>query len=153
MSVMTVSAVTALAMQCLPPSLAPIAVGIALHENPRLDTAAVYHNKNGTDDRGLTMINDVNLGWLKLTPQTVFEPCANLRASIKVLFARYNGNPPDAVKRAYADGVMSRIQAIDASTPNTDHPATTPTTQQDDAGMDDQPAPNDDQHKQETSKQ
>lgn len=108
---MTPAAVLAIAMQCLSPQLAPIASGIAMHEsngNPN----AINHNANGTYDRGLAQINDVNLKWLGLTPITVMDPCNNLRAAIKVLFVRYNGNPPDAVKVAYAAGVMSKIPDI-----------------------------------------
>jgi hypothetical protein len=48
----------------VPRILAPIAVGIAMHENPKLDPLAVNYNTNGTVDRGLTQINSSNDGWL-----------------------------------------------------------------------------------------
>jgi hypothetical protein len=37
------------------------------------------------------------------------DPCRNFAAGAKVLFAKYNGNPPDVVKSAYAADVMARI--------------------------------------------
>jgi hypothetical protein len=106
-----------LALKCLPPALAPIAAGIALHENPKLDMQAVNHNANGTRDYGLAQINSANFGWLSVsmhTPvneRTIFDPCINLQASMRVLFAKYNGDPPDVVKAAYAADVMAKIPA------------------------------------------
>jgi hypothetical protein len=105
----------AIALKCLPPALAPIAAGIALHENPKLDPQAVSHNANGTSDYGLAQINSANFAWLSQSMQTpvnvrtIFDPCINLQASMRVLFARYNGSPPDPVKAAYAADVMARI--------------------------------------------
>ena len=128
--IMTEAAVMALALTCLPPSLAPIAVGIAKHENPRLDTTALNHNVNGTVDYGLGQINTVNLGWLGLTPQTVLDPCLNLKAAIRVMFARYNGNPPPAVKASYSAGLLARVGAVDneeATTLSTPCPTQDPT--------------------------
>lgn len=107
----------AIALQCLPASLAPIAAGIALHENPKLDRQAVNRNANGTSDYGLAQINSANFGWLSKSMQTpvnertIFDPCINLQAAMRVLFVRYNGNPPDVVKAAYAAGVMANIPA------------------------------------------
>jgi hypothetical protein len=78
-----------LALKCLPPALAPIAAGIALHENPKLDMQAVNHNANGTRDYGLAQINSANFGWLSVsmhTPvneRTIFDPCINLQASMQ----------------------------------------------------------------------
>ena len=72
---------------------------------------------------GLSQVNDVNLGWTGLSPQTALDPCANFRAGAKVLFAKYNGNPPDAVKAAYAQRVISAIPAPEPAA----LPAPTPT--------------------------
>lgn len=106
---MTLEAILAIALTCptLPPSLAPIMAGIAMHESGG-DPNAVHHNTNNlTTDYGLAQVNTVNLGWTNLT--NPFDPCANLTAGAKVLFAKYNGNPPDSIKAIYAAGVMTRL--------------------------------------------
>jgi hypothetical protein len=110
---MTPAAALAIAMQCLPPSLAPIMVGIAQHESG-LDPTIVHRNSNGTIDVGIAQINSSNFGWLGLTIETAMDPCRNFAAGAKVLFARYNGNPPDFVKSAYASDVMARISQTPA---------------------------------------
>lgn len=115
MTILTPAAVLSIAMQCLPPALAPVAAGIAQHENPRLDTETINHNGNGTSDYGLAQINTVNLGWLGLTPRTVLEPCANLKAAVAVLFARYNGNGTSHQKATYAAGAIARIGQLPAA--------------------------------------
>jgi type IV secretion system protein VirB1 len=102
----------AIALQCVPPSVAPIMVGIAQHESG-LDPHAIHRNSNGTLDVGIAQINTANFGWLGLTMETAFDPCRNLAAGSKVLFAKYNGSPPDAVRSAYASDVMARISALD----------------------------------------
>lgn len=110
---MTPEAVLAIALQCLPPALAPIALATAQHENRLLDPLAVTHNANGTSDYGLAQINAVNFGWLSvalgklITPQTILDPCTNLQASMRVLFVRYNGNPADNLKVKYSDGALA----------------------------------------------
>lgn len=118
MATLTTAAALAIAVKCVGPALAPIAVGVALHENPRLDIEVVNHNRNGTDDHGLAQINDVNFGWLSqalhqpINAQTILDPCTNFKASMAVLFAKYNGNPPDAIKATYAEGAMRRVQLV-----------------------------------------
>jgi hypothetical protein len=103
-----------------------------MHENPALDPAAMHHNPNGTTDVGLAQVNTVNFNWTGLTMQTAMEPCQNLRAGMMVFFAKYNGNPPDEIKRAYAEGAMKRIAEVDASEqpqsplPAAPNPFTTP---------------------------
>lgn len=112
MSSLTIAAAMAIASQCaaLPPAMAPVMIGIAQHESG-LDPNARHLNPNGTWDYGLAQINTVNLGWLGLTSITVMEPCANLVAGARVLFAKYNGNPPAGVKAAYSASVMSKLGA------------------------------------------
>jgi hypothetical protein len=113
-----------IALKCLPSALAPIAAGVALHENPKLDLQAVNHNTNGTSDYGLAQINSANFVWLSKSMQTpvnertIFDPCINLQASMRVLFAKYNGNPPNVVKAAYAADVMAQIGRRGAATRN-----------------------------------
>jgi hypothetical protein len=121
-TVMTPAAALAIALTCptLPPSLAPIMVGIAQHESG-LNTTAINRNTNGTDDVGLTQVNTANFNWLAramtaeqhrlviVSLATIVDPCLNLSAGAHVLFAKYNGNPPDAVKAAYAAGVIAKI--------------------------------------------
>jgi soluble lytic murein transglycosylase-like protein len=106
---MTLQALLAIALSCptLAPSLAPIMAGIAAHENPKLDPRAVNHNANGTRDMGIAQVNEINFGWTGL--KDPFDPCQNLTAAAKVLFAKYNGNPPDTMKALYAAGVMARL--------------------------------------------
>jgi hypothetical protein len=112
--ILSVPVAMAIAIQCLGSTLAPIMVGIAQHESG-LDPAAIHHNANGTVDVGIAQINTSNFRWLGLTMQTALDPCQNLAAGARVLFARYNGSPPDAVKAAYAASVTARISTIDGS--------------------------------------
>lgn len=110
MTILTVPAALALALTCptLPASLAPIMVGISEHESG-LNTTAINHNTNGSVDVGLAQVNSSNFGWLGLTMQTATDPCLNLSAGARVLFAKYNGNPPDSVKAVYSAGIMARL--------------------------------------------
>jgi hypothetical protein len=114
MIAMTTAAVLALANTCVGPSLAPIMTGIAQHESG-LDPTIVHHNANGTVDVGLAQVNSANFGWLGLTMQTALDPCSNLAAGARVLLVRYNGNPPDTVKAAYASAVTARIHHLDGA--------------------------------------
>jgi hypothetical protein len=113
---------------CVPAYLSPLAVGIALHENPSLDPRAVNHNANGTIDAGLAQVNQVNWVWTGIAANP-FDVCGNLNAGLRVFFARYNGNPPDEVKAAYSTRAMAR--AVDAAAiPTPDHtPDAQPTPQ------------------------
>jgi hypothetical protein len=120
---LTVQAALAIALKCVPPAVAPVMVGIAQHESG-LDPAVVHHNANGTYDVGIAQVNTSNFGWTGLTWQTALDPCANFRAGAKVLFAKYNGNPPDAVKAAYADDVLKRLQPASDASPIQAMPAT-----------------------------
>jgi hypothetical protein len=111
---MTPALALAIAVQCVGPLLAPVAVGIAKHESS-LNETATHRNVNGTTDYGLGQINSSNFAWLSLSLQTtvdartVMDPCLNMRAAMRVLFARYNGNPPDIVKAVYAADVIAKI--------------------------------------------
>jgi hypothetical protein len=116
MTILTPAAALAIAMQCLPPAVAPVMVGIAQHESG-LDPAAVHHNANGTDDVGIAQVNTSNFGWTGLTWQTALQPCASFRAGAMVVFSKYNGNPPDAAKAAYADAVLQRLQSASGNPP------------------------------------
>lgn len=44
--------------------------------------------------------------------ESAFNPCRSFAAGSAVLLARYNGNPPDAAKAAYAADVTARVRAI-----------------------------------------
>jgi hypothetical protein len=118
MTALSVQAALALALHCgLPHPVAAIMVGIAQHESG-LDPAAVHHNANGTDDVGIAQVNSANFGWTGLTPSTALNVCANFRAGAMVLFAKYNGTPPDPVKAAYGTSVLLRVQRLaDAGVP------------------------------------
>lgn len=109
MSTFTVPALLAFitANQCVPASMATVMVGVALHENPKLDTDARHLNANGTWDLGLAQVNETNLRWTGL--KDPLNPCQNLHAAMMVLFAKYNGNPPDAGKAVYATGLLAAI--------------------------------------------
>jgi hypothetical protein len=98
-------------------------VGIAQHESG-LDPTAVHRNTNGTVDVGLAQVNSANFGWLGLTMQTALDPCRNLAAGAQVLLVKYNGNPPDAGKVAYATSVTARIRVLDSG--NVAAPVATP---------------------------
>ena len=111
MTALTPAAAMALALRCVPPAVAPIMVGIAQHESG-LDPIAIHHNANGTVDVGLAQVNSANFVWLGLTLQTALDPCRNLAAGARVLLAKYNGNPPDIVKAAYATAVTARIRDL-----------------------------------------
>jgi hypothetical protein len=105
------------ALKCLPPALAPIAVGITRGENPKLDLQAVNHNANGISDYGLAQFNFANFAWLSrsmrtpVNERTILDLYINLQSSVQVLFAKYNSNPPDVLRAAYAAGVIATILA------------------------------------------
>lgn len=122
---MTPEAALAIALSCktLDPSMARLMVGVAQWESG-LDPLKIHRNPNGTFDYGLAQINTINLGWTKLTDP--FEPCANLTAGLKVLLARYNGNPPDPDKVIYAAGVMTRVAQLNIAVPLVAAPAAAP---------------------------
>ena len=44
-------------------------------------------------DAGLAQINSANWDWLGLTPETVFDPCINLKAGERVLLDAYTKAP------------------------------------------------------------
>ncbi len=111
MTALTLTAAMAIANACVGPSLAPIMVGIAQHESG-LDPAARHLNPNGTWDLGIAQVNTSNLRWTGLTVETAMDPCRNLAAGAKVLFAKYNGNPPDVVKATYAQRVIAAIGSL-----------------------------------------
>jgi hypothetical protein len=111
MTVLTPTAAMALALQCVPPSVAAIMVGIAQHESG-LDSVAIHRNANGTVDVGLAQVNSANFAWLGLTLETALDPCRNLAAGARVLLAKYNGNPSDTAKAAYATAVTARIRDL-----------------------------------------
>ena len=92
--------------QCVPPKLVDTMVAVALNENPHLDPNAINHNTNGTYDYGLAQVNTINLSWTGLTPVTAMDPCKNIAAAAKVLFAKYNGNAPVRRKIAYTNGFL-----------------------------------------------
>lgn len=122
MSVMTAQALAVMiaTQHCIPQSLTPVVIGIAQRESG-LDPAAVRVNANGTTDYGLGQINSSNFVFLSAalhTPvnaTTIFDPCLNMRASVAVLFARYNGNAPAPVKADYAAGIMAKVAALDGA--------------------------------------
>lgn len=128
------------AHQCVSPSVAPIVVGIAQHESG-LRPTAIHDNLSGKSyypdtveqavviarsliavghsslDLGIGQINIRNLEWTGLTLASAFDPCKSFAASAAVLFAKYNGNPPDAVKASYSSAVLTKISAADQTQP------------------------------------
>lgn len=109
MTILTPAAALAIALQCVPPSMADLMVGIAQHESG-LNPNAIHHNPNDTTDAGLVQVNSSNWGWLGIhSLQDALDPCTNLAAGVKVLLARYNGNPPDAGKMLYAASVLDAL--------------------------------------------
>jgi hypothetical protein len=136
MTAMTVPVLLALIASrgCVPPAVAPVMVGLALNEgHGHLYPFAIHDNATGRGyfpdtaaaavqlassllaaghdlDAGVAQVNVRNWHWTGLTLASAFDPCASIAAGSKVLFARYNGNPPDTVKATYAAGVLSKIQ-------------------------------------------
>jgi Transglycosylase SLT domain len=109
-TILTVQAALALALTCnIPEPVVPIIVGIAKHESG-LNTEAINHNTNGTLDAGLAQLNSSNWGWLGIhSLAQALDPCTNLRGGVRVLLARYNGNPPDSGKALYSAAVLAAI--------------------------------------------
>lgn len=138
MTALSMAAALSIANACLPPSVAPIMLGIAQHESG-LDPTLVHKNANGTLDVGLAQINTSNFGWLGLTMETAKDPCRNLAAGARVLFARYNGSPPDAVRAAYAAAIDRRIRTLDAAP---DSLALVPPAPEEEDAINDTPADN-----------
>lgn len=60
-------------------------------------------------DAGLAQINSQNWKWLGLTPETVFDPCTNLRAGERVILAAYTSDP------STVDAAISRYNTGDAT--------------------------------------
>lgn len=103
-------AAIALALSCnIPESVVPLIVGISKHESG-LNTQAINKNANGTIDAGLSQVNSSNWGWLGIhSLQEALDPCTNLRGGVRVLLARYNGNPPDTLKAFYSAAVLADV--------------------------------------------
>lgn len=98
--------------------LRPLAIGInggtSLKRQPRsAEEAATWARwllANGYNiDLGLAQINSRNLGRVGLTLETVFEPCANVRAGALILTENYR----DALKR-YKDSQEALRAALSA---------------------------------------
>ena len=148
MTALSVAAAMTLAAQCVPPSAAPLLVGIAQHESG-LNPLAIHDNISGRSyspdtvqqavviarsliaighsslDLGIAQVNTANFGWTGLTIGTAFDPCHSFVAGSAVLLAKYNGNPPDTAKAAYAADVTAHVRAI-AGTPDPPKPADPP---------------------------
>jgi hypothetical protein len=135
---LTVPAVLALiaANHCVSPMVAPVMVGISQHESG-LNPFLIHDNATGraytpdtTDDArrlaakliaaghdldlGIAQINVRNLAWTGLTVASAFDACRSLDAGARVLFAKYNGSPPESMRAAYAASVTDEIHALDA---------------------------------------
>jgi hypothetical protein len=133
---------------CVPPPVAPVIAGIAMHESG-LSSTTIHDNVTGRSfnpetardavllastlitaghdlDLGISQVNVRNFGWTGLTLQSAFDPCANLAAGVKVLFAKYNGSPPDTVKAAYAASVNGNLTKIDGAKDETVPPPPPP---------------------------
>ena len=148
---MTIYTVTALAAflsahNCVPPKAVDVMVGVAMtesggnslsiHDNTgavsftpstkaeaiKLANAllAIHHDL----DLGAGNVNVRNFGWTHLTVETAFDECRNMDAATRIMFVRYNGNPPDASKIVYAQRVMARI--TDDGNPKPTEPAIHP---------------------------
>ena len=148
MSAMSVAAAMAIAVQCAPPSTATLMVGIAEHESGLVPTA-IHDNISGRSyfpdtterailiarslisighgslDLGIAQVTTGNFAWTGLTVESAFNPCRSFAAGSAVLLARYNGNPPDAAKAAYAADVTAHVRAI-AGAPDPPKPADPP---------------------------
>lgn len=123
------AAVILLASQCAPAVAAetiisivdvesrfdPLAIGV--NSGPRLpgrptnvDEAARVARRlikaGGSVDLGIAQINSGNLGWLGLSIEDAFEPCANLKAAARILTenfrtaAKTEADPQDALRAA-----------------------------------------------------
>lgn len=78
-------------------------------------TARGLLRRGANFDAGLMQINSANFAWLGLTPETVFDPCTNLRAGARVLADNYrrardarHANPLQAAISEYNTGSRSR---------------------------------------------
>lgn len=137
----------------------PLAIGVngrpprALRPRTKalaVETARDLIAAGGNLDLGLGQINVRNLGWLGLSLEAAFDPCANLAASAKVLKAGYQratgaGAPPQQalrqalslyntghIRRGVDNGYVAKVEraaglvpAIDVSAPVSATPAAT----------------------------
>jgi type IV secretion system protein VirB1 len=127
-----------LAASCAPDVAAQTLAGIARTESG-LDPFAMLDNTTGRSyrpenqaeavriaagliaaehsiDAGLMGINSSNWRWLGLSPETVFDPCQNIRAGATVLtaFSRYNtGSPTRGFRNGYVQKVIAKLHPID----------------------------------------
>jgi hypothetical protein len=107
MTVLSASAVLALAASCQSIVAPTLILKIAQHESG-LDTTIVHMNTDHTRDFGLMQINEKNLAWLGLTERAAFDPCISIAAGAQVLanLSRYNtGSPTKGI--AYAAAVIA----------------------------------------------
>lgn len=92
-------------------------------------------------DLGLGQINSANLGWLKLSVEAAFEPCANLTAVGTVLSGayrqarRFEADPAQALftalsyyntghpRRGYANGYVAKVTAAAGLGPSPQAPS------------------------------
>lgn len=103
--------------------------GIALTENPKLDTTAVNRNRNGTVDAGLFQVNESNWGWTHIDRNTARDPCRSAHAAMMVWFAKYNGNPPGLIKTTYAartEAAMNAVMPAVVAQPSSPNPFSLP---------------------------
>lgn len=108
--------------------------GVRLARQPRSKAEAVRMAetllRTGANfDLGLGQINSKNLGWLKLSIEDAFEPCANLAAAGRVLQANYatasrnSSDPQGALRvalslyntgdagRGFRNGYVAKVEA------------------------------------------
>lgn len=146
------SAALALAQQCAPAvapetllsvvrtesRFNPLAInvnsGVKLARQPRTKAEAVRMARTLLEtganfDLGLGQINSKNLGWLKLSIEDAFEPCANLAAAGRVLTENYalasrrSSDPQGALRvalslyntgdvgRGFRNGYVAKVEA------------------------------------------
>ena len=113
MTVLTVQAVLALALQCAPSVDPHMIVAMAQRESG-LDPAVIHENKNGTRDWGLMQINETNFSLLHLSPSTALDACQSIRAAgdLIAILSRYNtGDPRRGIANGYAIRVMDTLDA------------------------------------------
>jgi type IV secretion system protein VirB1 len=97
-------------------------------------------------DAGLAQINSQNWDWLGLTPETVFDPCTNLRAGERVILEGYTAAPytVDAAisryntgddQRGIRNGYVGRVKGwMPRPQPNRDYEAGGQPRPEDDEG-------------------
>lgn len=154
--IIPVAAFTALALSCAP-DVAPETLAAIARTESSFETLAIHDNNDRKSyrpggkteavdlarqllaaghslDLGIMQVNTANFGWVELTLEDAFEPCASIRAGATVLIqiSRYNtGSPRAGFANGYVRRVLDSRQLIAKGGASADSPKAPPEVKHD----------------------